>query len=153
MPSQIKVDEIKNVAGQYKIKTNVFEGQTTAGSIDVQGEGSNTTNLQQGLIKQWVNLDGTATFDASDTEIRDSFNTSSTIDNGSGDYSGNFTATMGNTNYGNAGEGGTASGGTSHMFLCGHTKATTSTRVTNLSDGGGAADRNIHCFITYGDLA
>ena len=36
MPSQIKVDEIKNVAGQYKIKTNVFEGQTTAGSITVQ---------------------------------------------------------------------------------------------------------------------
>ena len=47
MPSQIKVDEIKNVAGQYKIKTNVFEGQTTAGSITVQGEGSATTNLQQ----------------------------------------------------------------------------------------------------------
>ena len=49
MPSQIKVDEIKNVAGQYKIKTNVFEGQTTAGSITVQGEGTATTNLQQGL--------------------------------------------------------------------------------------------------------
>ena len=44
MPSQIKVDEIKNVAGQYKIKTNVLEGQTTAnnmtinaGNITVQG--------------------------------------------------------------------------------------------------------------------
>ena len=35
MPSQIKVDEIKNVAGQYKIKTNVLEGQTTADSIDI----------------------------------------------------------------------------------------------------------------------
>ena len=54
MPSQIKVDEIKNVAGQYKIKTNVFEGQTTAGSITVQSEGTATTNLQQGLAKYWI---------------------------------------------------------------------------------------------------
>ena len=60
MPSQIKVDEIKNVAGQYKIKTNVFEGQTTAGSITVQGEGSATTNLQQGLCKTRGNIDGDA---------------------------------------------------------------------------------------------
>ena len=37
MPSQIKVDEIKNVAGQYEIKTNTFKGQTTGGSIAVQG--------------------------------------------------------------------------------------------------------------------
>ena len=35
-------------------------------------------------------------------------------------------------------------GGTAHMFLCAHTKATGSARVTNLSDGGGASDRNIH---------
>ena len=60
MPSQIKVDEIKNVAGQYKIKTNIFEGQTTAGSITVQGEGSATTNLQQGLCKTRGNIDGDA---------------------------------------------------------------------------------------------
>jgi len=156
--SRVVVNEIQAKVGNDisfndAAKIDTLKGKTTAGSITVQGEGTSTTNLQQGLIKQWVNLDGTATFDASDTEIRDSFNTASTIDNGSGDYTGTFTASMGNTNYGNAGEGGTASGGTSHMFLCGHTKATTSARVTNLSDGGGAADRNIHCFITYGDLA
>ena len=60
MASILKVDEIKNVAGQYKIKTNVFEGQTTAGSITVQGEGSATTNLQQGLCKTRGNIDGDA---------------------------------------------------------------------------------------------
>ena len=88
-----------------------------------------------------------------DYEIRDSFYSASTTDNGGGDYSASFTTSMANTNYGNAGEGGTSGDGSSHMFLCGHTKATGSTRVTNLSDGGGAGDRNIHCFITYGDLA
>jgi len=121
----------------------------SANSMTIRGEGSAQTSIQQGLIKQWVNLDGTS----SGAAERDSFNTASTTDNGTGDHSASFTTSMANTNYGNAGEGGTGGGGTSHMFLCGHTKATGSTRVTNLSDGGSAADRNIHCFITYGDLA
>ena len=95
MPSQIKVDEIKNVAGQYKIKTNVFEGQTTAGSITVQGEGTNTTNLQQGLLKVWNNFDGTAT----DAASRDSFNVSGMTDNTTGTATTSYTTSMANTNY------------------------------------------------------
>ena len=93
MPSQIKVDEIKNVAGQYEIKTNTFKGQTTAGSIAVQGEGTATTNLQQGLAKAW------ASFNGSSDAIGDSFNTSGITDNGSADYSVGFTNNMGNANY------------------------------------------------------
>lgn len=79
MPSQIKVDEIKNVAGQYEIKTNTFKGQTTAGSIAVQGEGTATTNLQQGLAKVWINYQQTSTF-----VIHDSLNISSVTDGGAG---------------------------------------------------------------------
>ena len=93
MPSQIKVDEIKNVAGQYKIKTNVFEGQTTAGSITVQGEGTNTTNLQQGLAKTWFQFNGTGT-----PANRGSFNIASLTDNATGKYTENFTNNM-NTYY------------------------------------------------------
>jgi hypothetical protein len=147
--STIKVDTYLTRGGASEIAIDKLKGVTAAGSMLVVGEGgTNTTNLQQGLTKQWVNLDGTGTI-----ATRDSFNTGSITDNGTGDYSAAFTSAMGNTNYGNSGEGGTGGGGTSHMFLCGHSKATGSTRVTNLSDGGGAADRNIHCFITYGDLA
>ena len=95
MPSQIKVDEIKNVAGQYKIKTNILEGQTTAGSITVQGEGTNTTNLQQGLAKSWVNFDGSAT----DAASRDTFNVSSMADRGTGLATITLTSAMSNSNY------------------------------------------------------
>ena len=135
------------------LNVDALVGNTSANAITVRGEGTATTSLQQGLIKQWVNLDGTVTFNVNNDEIRDSFNTGSTTDSGGGDVTAFFISAMANTNYGNAGEGGTGGAGTSHMFLCGHTKATASVRVSNLSDGGGAGDRNIHCFITYGDLA
>ena len=41
-----------------ELKVDKFTGVTTAGSIDVTGEGnSTTTNLQQGLAKAWVQYD------------------------------------------------------------------------------------------------
>ena len=77
------------------LKVNTLTGVTTAGSIVVTGEGnSTTTNLQQGLAKAWVNLNGTGTI-----AIRDSTNIASVTDNGTGDYSSNFTNNMGNTNF------------------------------------------------------
>ena len=67
-----------------EIKTDKLTGVGTAGSIVVTGEGnSTTTNLQQGLLKAWVRIDG----DASGASIDDSFNCASITDNGTGDYS------------------------------------------------------------------
>tara|TARA_R100001443_G_scaffold40845_3_gene54260 strand:+ start:9154 stop:9561 length:408 start_codon:yes stop_codon:yes gene_type:complete len=54
-------------------------GVSTAGSITVTGEGTKTTNLQQGLAKAWVHY-GTIT----NTVIRDSFNISSLDDTAAG---------------------------------------------------------------------
>ena len=96
MPSQIKVDEIKNVAGQYKIKTNVFEGQTTAGSITVQSEGTATTNLQQGLAKVWIKIDGTQ---AAGSMPQDSFNVTNMTDTGTGRHIINYTNNMNVVHY------------------------------------------------------
>ena len=64
-----------------ELKVDKFTGVTTAGSIDVTGEGNSTTsNLQQGLAKAWFQA-------SSDTTLSDSFNISSGTDNGTGDYS------------------------------------------------------------------
>ena len=77
-----------------ELKVDKFTGVTTAGSIDVVGEGnSTTTNLQQGLCKAWTSFNG------SSDAIGDSFNTASITDNGSADYSVGFTNNMGNANY------------------------------------------------------
>jgi hypothetical protein len=89
MPSQIKVDEIKNVAGQYEIKTNTLKGQTTAGSIAVQGEGSATTNLQQGLAKSWAAGDN-----SSGSTVTDSLNVASLTDVATGKTTLTFTNNM-----------------------------------------------------------
>jgi len=68
------------MASQLKVDT--LTGVTTAGSIVVTGEGnSTTTSLQQGLIKHWINMNGTGTI-----AIQDSFNASAIADMGGGDY-------------------------------------------------------------------
>ena len=65
---------------------DTIQGKTTAGSINVRGEGSNNTNLQQGLIKAWGNFDGSGT-----VGINDSFNMDALTDNGTGNYTMNIT--------------------------------------------------------------
>ena len=77
------------------LKTNTLTGTTSAGSIVVTGEGgSTTTNLQQGLAKWWITLDGVGT-----AEARDSFNNSSITDEGTGKYTFTINNDMSNTNY------------------------------------------------------
>ena len=87
MTSELRVDNLK--------------GSTTGGSINVLGEGTATTNLQQGLAKCWVNFNGTGTI-----AFRDSFNSSGLTDNGTGDYTVSFTNDMSNGLYSTAHAGG-----------------------------------------------
>jgi|TARA_X000001388_G_C2222605_1_gene119837 hypothetical protein len=56
-----------------------------SGSTNIVAEGTATTNLQQGLIKAWMDLNG-STFG-----LRDSFNVSSATDNGGGNYTKTLT--------------------------------------------------------------
>ena len=53
------------------------------------------------FCRAWVNFDGTGTFspNPSTTKIRASFNVSSITDNGTGDYTVNFTNAMPDANY------------------------------------------------------
>ena len=65
-----------------ELKVDKFTGVTTAGSIDVTGEGnSTTTNLQQGLAKAFSSING-----ASTAATRGTFNMSSLNDTGTGQY-------------------------------------------------------------------
>ena len=100
MVSILKTDKIQashgtevEVSSGHELHTDTLKGTTTAGSITVQGEGSNTTNLQQGLCKCWakVSADGASNLD--------SFNVSTIDDDGTGDGGIHFTTDMANANY------------------------------------------------------
>ena len=137
MTSELRVDNLK--------------GSTTGGSINVLGEGTSaTTNLQQGLCKVWVTFDGTA----SGATIRDSFNVTSTDDDGTGIYGVNFTASMGNSNFpGLAGRGVNTGGETTGNANCNKYTTGSIDQINAYGDGGSQADRdNITCHVT-GDLA
>ena len=78
-----------------EILVNKLTGTSTAGSILVTGEGnSTTTNLQQGLVKSYMALNGQGTI-----SVRGSFNATSLTDAGTGEYIYSFVNHMQNNEY------------------------------------------------------
>ena len=76
------------------LRTNALEGGDAKNSITIVASAGNitTTNIEQGLAKVWIR--------ASDAAVNaDSFNISSELDNTTGDYSYDFTATMNSSDY------------------------------------------------------
>ena len=93
--STLKVDTYLTRGGASEIAIDKLKGVTAAGSMLVVGEGgTTTTNLQQGLLKGWMNLDGSGTI-----AILDSFNVSGATDNGTGEYTQTHTNAMNNALY------------------------------------------------------
>ena len=129
------------------LKVDALTGVTTAGSISVTGEGnSTTTNLQQGLAKAWVNLDGTGTI-----AISDSFNVTSATDNATGNYTITIANDMSNTVY--TVSGGTTPGAAGFTVL-GYTTLATGSYKMFTSDGGTAQeDKDPVMSNLHGDLA
>jgi hypothetical protein len=91
--------------------------------------------FKQSAAKAWANLNGTGTI-----ALRASFNVSSVVDNGVGDYSFSYTNAMANGNYQIAGTIGNTSGSGAQTFyarsdfiLVGsfRTQSTTSTSATS----------------------
>ena len=76
------------------INTDALVGNASANAITVRGEGSATTSLQQGLSKSWSSFVGTGT-----VALRDSLNSASITDRGTGAYTHNISSAMGNINY------------------------------------------------------
>lgn len=100
-----------------------------------------TQNGMTGIAKAWVNFNGTGT-----VAIRDSFNVSSITDNGTGDYTINFTTAMPNVNYSWIGIAKGIDGAVNYNYPSvgnrfSTTPATTSIRVgTAYQQGGSASD-------------
>ena len=95
----IKVHTYQTRGGASEIAIDKLKGVTAAGSMLVVGEGGTvTTNLQQGLLKCFMDLNGTGTI-----ALRDSFNISSVTDNDTGLYTVTIANDFSSINYGYAG--------------------------------------------------
>ena len=144
MTSQLKVDKL--------------QGRTTAGSIVVTSEGTSVeTNLQQGLAKSWVNLDGTATDGGTDLDgVRDSFNVASVVDAATGVSNVSFSNNMSNDDFSITASNSFIGTGS---FVCfdandSNNHPTTSTyQLTIINRNGSTEDENFVFAAIHGDLA
>ena len=114
---------------------DTIQGKTTAGSINVRGEGSNNTNLQQGLCKVWQQARGDT------TTPTDSFNVSNITDNGTGTFTTNFTNNIANAFYSGL------STGMSGDHLISNVSNTQSgqCRFDHYSQSNSSVDTGLHC--------
>ena len=122
---------------------NTLTGKTSAGSIVVTGEGgSTTTNLQQGLAKMWIQLNG-------NTEaVNDSFNAGSVTDTADGQKTVAITNDMANTNY-----SAMCQTNNSHSVVPGSGIATGSIRLDGKNDSHTHANNGTFMGLIHGDLA
>lgn len=114
---------------------------TISGTSGVTFPDSTSMQTGQQACKAWVNFNGTGT-----VAIRDAYNVSSITDNGTGDYTLNFTTAMPNANYSVVGGGGGTSGNFNTSLCVGNFLASPTTNAvrvvtyygTGISDCGQA---------------
>ena len=141
--STIKVDTYLTRGGASEIAIDKLKGASSAASISVVGEGgSTTTNLQQGLTKNWCSY----SFNAS---IQDSFNVSGITDEATASHTLAFTNSMSNDDY-SASCG--ALGTSQETFGVIRTIATSSYRCNTYNSSGNADERDT-ASSAIGDLA
>ena len=142
--STLSTTNLKNPSsGSNNIVLATGGDTTITNNLTVSGTGSNSIagtfqfNSGYGSVataygcRAWVNFNGTGT-----VAIRASGNVSSITDNGTGDYTVNFTTAMPDANYATAGTAHDVSTAAKSRFLGSQAKTTTTNRIyVTFSDG------------------
>ena len=155
---------ISNASDATFLTATSAEGVTLAGTLAVTGVhtvGSNavitseggavTSNLVQGLAKEWVNFNGAGTI-----ATRDSLNVASLTDNGTGDYTVTYSSAFSSNNY--SSNCNIGSGSTTREKVCFHHADTYSASSINVLCGytyvsPGAEDHSFVLSQQFGELA
>ena len=130
---------------------DTIQGKTTAGSINVRGEGSANTNLQQGLSKCWVRWNGSGT-----VANNDSLGVSSITDHSTGTQSQTFTNAFNNTDFSIVTGVGELGGGGNRGIGIQIAPTTTTTKFYTFyftSSGDAVIDVDLNSAAWQGDLA
>jgi len=153
--SRVVVNEIEAKVGNDisfndTVKIDTIKGKTAASSVTVQGEGTATTNLQQGLAKVLASLDTSGT-----AEIDNSFNLTSITDNGTGDHTLTIANNLGSAfsycSFMCAANASFDDEGSAHIIA----RATDTHRfgITDIHNAADAFDYDPVMFTIHGDLA
>jgi len=138
--------DLLDTSGNLSLTGNCKVGTIT----DTSGNNSSTTaQIAQGRAKAWVNFNGTGT-----VAIRDSFNVSSITDNGTGDYTINFTSALANANYvvtGTSGGQSNTSNGAVYQYDQATAKTTSACRILLINTSGGVVDPPQIAVAVFGD--
>jgi len=140
-----------------EIITDKLTGKTSAGDVTITSEGGAVTmQLQQGLVKAWVNFDYLST-----PSVRDSLNQSSITDHGTGLFTITRTNNMNNDDYSVAGmcsqnlssnPAGLSLGIPNNTSM--ETYSTSATKVSSKYGSSSAmGDMPLGCLQVIGDLA
>ena len=119
--------------------SNITVDTLTKGSTTLNTDEIVDTNSNQ-ICKAWVNFNGSGT-----VAIRDSYNVSSITDNGTGDFSVNFSTSMPSVNYAAiscAGYDNTSS--STDITTRTYTRATSSVRLFVFANNSGAGRLDAH---------
>ena len=137
-----------SIAGSGTI-TGISVGGIPDGVVDTDVLAANAvtyakigTTEQGQLCKAWVNFNGTGT-----VAIRASYNVSSITDNGTGDYTVNFTTALADANYAYEFSGGGAVSSGSMLYQ-GSTQTTSSLRYT-LASTTATQDASTQCVAIF----
>ena len=142
--SRVVVNEI-----EAKVGNDITFNSNIANPVTVKGEGTNTTNLQQGLAKAWVNFN-------SSTTARDSFNISTLDDDGTGDYTAHFTTAFSNDDFSVSTGGANGSASATAYCLSVFDYSTSSVEMESFAVSAASvakADRSMNNMKAHGDLA
>ena len=130
--------------------TIAFDTLTTSDSVNTNTEKSiDTSYIFNGVAKAWVTFDGTA----SGATIGDSFNVSSSDDDGTGDYGINFSNAMRNANYSCTFGDGEATSSSGMRFLMDAGSTTSSQEIYGRNVSNSASDCDAASMSINGDLA
>jgi len=126
--------------------TIAFDTLTTSDQVKSGTEKSlDTSYIFNGVLKAWLNLDGTGTIG-----ISDSFNTASVTDNGTGSYAKTLSNAMSNSLYATGGK----HNANSSFDANGRVLPSSTTSVVMYAQANGAAvDASIVTVLVSGDLA
>ena len=126
---------------------------SSAGQITAQGENTNTTNLQQGLAKVWIKIDGTQ---SAGSMPQDSFNVTSMTDTNTGRHIINYTNNMNTVHYSFTGMA-RQDGSDDRAIIVSQEEDdgtdTSNLPITTQNDGGSYVDTAGACVTIHGDLA